>query len=301
MAHNNKGLGRGIEALFDSGRTERQADDGPLQSIAITAISPSSAQPRKSFDENALDELAASIKKYGLLQPLLVRPGNADNTYTLIAGERRLRAAKRAGLTEVPAIVRSMTDQDALILTILENLQREDLNPIEEAQGLETLRQTLNVKLDELADTLGQRRSTISNSLRLLSLDPVIQADIAAGHLYPSHGRAIAGLGNSAAAITLRNRIIERGMTTREAEEAVARYNERGVFPWEDSGAGPAIIKKRKEADPNMLKLATDIGATLHCRTRISGNPDKGSISLSYDTNAQLYELLDKLGMSLHP
>jgi len=308
MAMNNRGLGRGIQALFDgnNGETPIQAQSAPspLTTISLGVISPNPAQPREHFSETALAELAASIAAHGVLQPLLVRPYGDEGHYQLIAGERRFRAARLAGLAEVPALVRELDDHEALIVTLLENLQREDLNPIEEAKGLEALKNAMNISVEQLAETLGQGRSTVAHSLRLLKLDTAIQEDIAAGRITPSHAKSLSAMPAGEAQQELRQRIIDKGMTTRETEEAIAFWNENRHFPWEDKIAETASAPARRQprqADPDMLKLANNIGATLNCRAKISGSSEKGRISISYDSNAQLYDLLEKFGLQLTP
>lgn len=307
MAMNTRVLGRGIQTLFEgNGETsdQTQAAPSPLTLAPVSAITPNPAQPRENFSETALAELASSIASHGVLQPLLVRPAREDGQFQLIAGERRLRAAQLAGLAEVPVLVRDIDDHEALIVTLLENLQREDLNPIEEAKGLEALRNAMNVSVEQLAETLGQGRSTIAHSLRLLRLDPAIQEDLAAGRLTTSHAKSLGAMPAGPALHVLRQRIIETGMTTRETEEAIAFWHEHGHFAWENESAETEAIPKKREpkpVDPDMRKLADNIGATLNCRAKISGSPEKGRISIAYESNAQLYDLLEKFGLQLTP
>lgn len=304
MAINTKGLGRGIQALFEGNDEKVPGQRGPLLEVAPGSIFPNPVQPRQVFSEERLEELAASIRAHGILQPLLVRPGNSEGTYQLIAGERRLRAAQKVGLPVVPVIVRELTDEDALIVTLLENLQREDLNPIEEARGLEALRTAMQTTVEGLAEALGQPRGTVSNSLRLLKLDPVTQRDVAEGRISSTHAKVLLGLPPGEAISELRKRIIETGMTTRETEAAVSFWNEHQYFPWQDNVPGiVATVKKRNihAPDENLTKLAKDIGFTLNCRAAINGNQDKGKISIAYDSNEQLFDLLEKLGLTLNP
>lgn len=309
MAMNNRGLGRGISALLGSGNDSTVSEGGansPLTMAAIDAISPNPAQPREHFAEDALEELASSIASHGILQPLLVRPVGGEGRYQLIAGERRLRAARLAGLSEVPVLVRDLDDNEALIVTLLENLQREDLNPIEEAKGLEALKDAMNVSVEQLAETLGQGRSTIAHSLRLLRLEQSIQDDLAAGRISTSHAKALSAMPHGEALQEIRQYIVDNGLTTRETEEAIAYWNEHKQFPWsrkEEEGGQDAPQNKRvpKVIDPDIAKLAHNIGAALNCRTKINGNAERGRISITYESNAQLYELLDKFGMTLMP
>lgn len=296
MPMNKKGLGRGINALFDGGNREEivQPDGDSLINIPISAIQPNPVQPRKIFSEDALRELAESITAHGILQPLLVRPGSIEGTWQLIAGERRLRAAKMAGLSEVPALYRELDDQEALIVTLLENLQREDLNPLEEARGLEALKNATNSTIEQLAETLGQSRSALGHSLRLLTLPAPIQKAVADGNLSPSHARALGSLPDEVA-LELAKRVLTHRLTTKETEESTAFWKENGKLPWSEQEP-----RQKPSRDPQIVRLANDIGAALKCRAKISGTSEKGRISISYDTNEQLFDLLEKLGLQLN-
>lgn len=309
MAMNNRGLGRGIHALFDgSGNAPDSGGGGPVAMLPTSVLVPNPAQPRKCFDDDALRELTESVLAHGVLQPLLARPHGEDGKYQLLAGERRLRAALRAGLAEVPVYVRELNDQEAMIATLLENLQREDLNPMEAARGLEALRNVMDATHDQLAETLGLARGTVSNLLRLLKLDPALQRDVEDGRISQSHAKALASLPQGYDATELRKRILEDGLNTKDTEEAVAFLNNNGYLPWqpmpgenarEETGSRPHPVRARRKADPDMLKLANSIGSSLNCRAKVSGNQDKGCISILYESNAQLFDLLEKLGLSL--
>lgn len=297
MALNNRGLGRGIQALFEGARTQESesGEEGTaFRLLPITAIIPNPDQPRKTFDQGQLEELAASIKAHGILQPLLVRASPQGGTYQLIAGERRLRAAKLAGLSEAPALVRALTDQETLIITLLENLQREDLNPIEEARGLEALRQAMNAGVETLAETLGQARSTISNSLRLLALDPEIQQDVAERRLSTSHAKILAGLPR-AAALILHGKILAENLTTRQTTEAAAFWHENQHFSWE--GENPKRTRQKKAVNPWLNGLGQALTERLGCTASIKGDSETGRIVLNYASKAQLNEILGKMGL----
>lgn len=297
MPLNNRGLGRGIQALFENGQAEQAAvgqADSPLRLVPIDSVIPNPDQPRKTFPEASLNELAASISVHGVLQPLLVR-SRPDGSWQLIAGERRLRAAKIAGQKQVPILIRNLSDQDMLIVALLENLQREDLNPIEEAQGLDALKRAANVGVEELADMLGQPRSTISNTLRLLTLAAGIQAEVANRRLSLSHAKILAGLPQDAA-LALMVRIQELGMTIRQTEEAMAFWRENGRFPWQAMNAD-AQVAATKRPDPNLLHLEANISSALNCRVKISGSQSRGKISLAYGTSEELAQILARLGL----
>src|SRR5574341_1951931 len=183
MSTQKKGLGRGLSALIPTAvepKTEPQHDNSPGE-IAVDRITPSSFQPRRSFDETKIEELATSIRNQGIIQPLVVRPNGEG--FELIAGERRWRAAMRAGLARVPVVVRQATDHEALQLALVENLQREDLNPIEEASGYRRLQEEFHWSQEEMAEKVGKSRPAIANSLRLLTLPGEVQQEVAAGKL----------------------------------------------------------------------------------------------------------------------
>lgn len=303
MALNHRGLGRGIQALFESGaETGAQAQGqapSPLRSVPLDAIFPNPDQPRKSFDTASLQELADSIAIHGILQPLLVRPGESEGRWQLLAGERRLRAAKLAGLREAPVLVRELSDTEAMIVTLLENLQREDLNAIDEAQGLNALKEAMQASVEDLAATLGQPRSTISNSLRLLSLPEQVQNDVIEKRITASHAKALAGIGSRDAVMELRNRILAENLTTRQTLEAAAFWSENGRFPWEQESRQNADRKQHIAApSPELQKLGSALASNLQCKAKISGTENKGRISLSYDSSEQLQTLLAKLGVS---
>ena len=207
MAAKNKGgLGKGLDALFMDNSIEEEAKSAVK--LKINDIEPNRAQPRKSFDEEALEELANSISTHGVIQPLLVRP-LADGGYQLIAGERRWRASRMAGLTEVPVVIREMSDSEAMELALVENLQREDLNPIEEAQGLALLMETYGLTQEQAAKRVGKSRPAVANSMRLLSLPQEVLAMVERGELSAGHARTILALENAEQITALANEIVK--------------------------------------------------------------------------------------------
>ena len=219
MAAKNKGgLGKGLDALFMDNSIEEEAKSAVK--LKINDIEPNRAQPRKSFDEEALEELANSISTHGVIQPLLVRP-LADGGYQLIAGERRWRASRMAGLTEVPVVIREMSDSEAMELALVENLQREDLNPIEEAQGLALLMETYGLTQEQAAKRVGKSRPAVANSMRLLSLPQEVLAMVERGELSAGHARTILALENAGQITALANEIVKKNLSVRETERAV--------------------------------------------------------------------------------
>ena len=193
----SKGLGRGLDALFGGSAPKAEQEPGhetATNTVPVTALRANPNQPRRHFDEAALRELAESIKSQGIIQPLLVRPLQEENTYQIVAGERRWRAAQMAGLKSVPVFVRQLTDKEVMAAALIENLQREDLNPIEEAEALQALREALELTQEELASRLGKSRPAIANALRLLQLSANARADIQAGRLSAGHARCLLGI-----------------------------------------------------------------------------------------------------------
>lgn len=219
MAAKNKGgLGKGLDALFMDNSMEEEAKSAVK--LKLNEIEPNREQPRKSFDEEALEELANSISTHGVIQPLLVRP-LADGGYQLIAGERRWRASRMAGLTEVPVVIREMSDSEAMELALVENLQREDLNPIEEAQGLALLMETYGLTQEQAAKRVGKSRPAVANAMRLLALPQDVLAMVERGELSAGHARTILPLENDEQITALANEIIKKNLSVRETERAV--------------------------------------------------------------------------------
>lgn len=219
MASRKGGLGRGLDALFADNSLEEISPSSAVK-LKINEIEPNREQPRKEFDEKALSELAESIAKHGVIQPLLVRP-LSDGSYQLVAGERRWRASRLAGLTEVPVVIKELSDSEAMEIALVENLQREDLNPIEEAQGLKLLIDTYGLTQEECASRVGKSRPAIANTLRLLALPKAVLELIKSGKLSSGHARALLSLTDEKKITELANEIISKGLSVRETERAV--------------------------------------------------------------------------------
>ncbi|HIW74610.1 MAG TPA: ParB/RepB/Spo0J family partition protein [Firmicutes bacterium] len=215
MATKKGGLGKGLEALLAENAVEEQ---GKTVSLRIAEIEPNRAQPRKQFDEEALAELSASIAQHGVLQPLLVRP-LSDGHYQLVAGERRWRAARMAGLTEVPVVVREMTDREAAELALIENLQREDLNPMEEAQGFKTLMESYGLTQEETAQAVNKSRPAVANALRLLHLPRPVADLVAEGKLSAGHARAVLAFNGEEEQLAAAQAALQGGLSVRELEK----------------------------------------------------------------------------------
>jgi len=274
-----KGLGRGLDALL--GGDEAPKDS--LMTLPVNRIRPGKYQPRTKMDQGALAELAASIKSQGLMQPVLVRPVERDR-YELIAGERRWRAAQMAGLNEVPALVREVADEAALAMALIENIQRENLNAMEEAAGLQRLVHEFKMTHQQAADAVGRSRSAATNLLRLLNLAKPVQAMVMEGVLEMGHARALLAL-DGARQVEAANRSAARGLSVRETEALAQR--------WIKSDATPA---KQKKVDRDIARLeeetAEKIGTTVQIR---AGRKGTGKLILHYASFEHLDELIAKL------
>ena len=240
-----KGLGRGLDALLSSSEEARSGDQ--LLSISIDALKPGRYQPRTRMDQAALQELAASIKAQGVMQPVLVRRADREGKHEIIAGERRWRAARLAGLSEMPALVRDVPDQSAAALSLIENIQREDLGPLEEAQGFKRLIDDFGLTHEQVAAAVGRSRSAVTNLLRLTQLAAQVQDLLSDGALDMGHARALVALGADQQ-ILLANRIAQRGLSVREAERLV-----------QNAGAGMSAKRAKAEPDPDLKRLETDL------------------------------------------
>ncbi|MCA1604726.1 MAG: ParB/RepB/Spo0J family partition protein [Acidobacteria bacterium] len=274
-----KPLGRGLGALLSA--EERGSGEEPDE-IAIDSVEPSSMQPRTRFDEARLEELAKSIRANGVVQPLLVR--RKGSNYELIAGERRWRAAQLAGLTHVPVVVRNVPDEKLLELALIENIQREDLNPIEEAQAYKKLIDSIGLTQETLAERVGRDRSYITNYLRLLRLPQDIQGLIEEGKLSTGHARTLLGTSDSDTQRRIARRIIDRGLSVRETERLVREL--------EGPGAKPRVAKP-KDSDPNVRAAETKLRRHLGTQVRITQNQNgqSGRIEIEFYNPADLERL----------
>ena len=252
-----KGLGRGLEALLGGdGEINNQPDPGTPSSLPVTQLQAGKYQPRTRMDEGALAELAASIQTQGIMQPVLVRPvGKDGNTirYEIIAGERRFRAAQLAGLDHIPVLVRDVDDQAAAAMALIENIQREDLNPLEEAQGIHRLIADFSFTHEQAATAVGRSRSAVSNLLRLMNLAGPVQTMLMAGDIDMGHARALLAV-DSASQIALANQVVARRLSVRETEKLVNRTMEEQANP-------PAARNKEKSGD--ILKLEEELSDKL--------------------------------------
>jgi len=281
-----KALGKGIGALLKD--IDETIDSKTISMIPVDSLNPNPYQPRKEFREESLKELSDSIKLKGILQPIIAE-SNGDGTYTIISGERRVRAAKLAGLSTVPAIQGTYSVIEKLENALIENIQREDLSPLEEALGYKRLIDTFNLNQDEIAEKVGKNRSTIANTLRLLKLPKHMKESLSNGMITPGHGRAILSVLNPQDQELLFKAIVEKNLSVREAEDYAAQIN-KGI---------KSFLKKKDKSRGSKHKnteLATieqkfiDVFGT---KVEIKGNPQKGKIELYYYSMEDLERLME--------
>jgi ParB family transcriptional regulator, chromosome partitioning protein len=282
LSTQKRGLGRGLSALIPTAEPLTQASqDSSPREVAVDRITPSPFQPRRTFDEAKLEELAASIRHQGIIQPLVVRPQGEG--FELIAGERRWRAAMRAGLSRVPVVIRNASDHEALQLALVENLQREDLNPIEEASGYRRLQDEFHWSQEEMADKVGKSRPAIANSLRLLTLPTEVQQELTTGNLPAGQARALLGLHTEPLILSACREVIAKGLSTRETEKMVRNL---------------LIGRKRRRSltlvDPDLKTVVENLQRSLGTRVRLlpKARSTKGKIEIEYYTLADLERII---------
>lgn len=341
MSSGQRGLGRGLDALFENsaslgtnaglnstglaaeiGMPPRNAD---ITSLPLNSLIPNPRQPRKNFDPEALQELANSIASQGLIQPILVRQAPGQSTknpaglrYEIVAGERRWRAARLAGLQKIPVYVRTLSDEEVMAAALIENLQREDLNPIEEALAFQALRDQFALTQEEMAKRLGKNRSTIANALRLLQLSQAAQEDLKCGRIHAGHARALLSIADPQAQEQLRAAIAQLNLTVRDAEMAALTWKAHKHFPWQEqatqseqsdpqqslsetSSDSPVIPENTpstpRSKSPHIKALQESLQNRITVHARISGSEEKGKITLPYQSPEELNALIEKLGV----
>ena len=272
-----RALGKGIEALIPE---KKEEEAGNIANIKIGVISPNRFQPRKQFDPERHKELAASIKEKGIIQPILIRPVKDGKGFEIIAGERRLRAAKELGLEEMPAIIKKVSDEEALELSLIENIQREELNPIEEAYAYKELIDKFNLAQEDIARAVGKDRSTISNTLRLLKLPKKIQDYVSRGTLSMGHARAILGIENEKQQIKIADEVAKKGLSVRETEDLVNRSKEK------------EIVKPKKTKDLYIKELEEELQRILGTKVTIIQGKKRGNIQLEFYTPSDFERLM---------
>jgi ParB family transcriptional regulator, chromosome partitioning protein len=290
------GLGRGLGALIPTAADFTDLDGGPssrapapvagavMREVPVDSVTPNPRQPRTVFDEDALEDLAASVREVGLLQPIVVRelmPGR----YELVMGERRWRASKIAGMTVIPAIVRDTADDAMLRDALLENLHRQQLNPLEEAAAYEQLLREFGATHEELAGRLGRSRSHVTNTIRLLGLSPAVQRRVAAGVLSAGHARALLALDDGDEQNTLAARIVAEGLSVRAVEEIVA-------LGGDGAGKKPKAPRRPRVTSPALSKLATRLSDQFETRVRVDMGRTKGKITVEFATIEDLERII---------
>ena len=282
----NSGLGRGLDAIFlDNSLEGAQSGENKISVLPISLIDPKSDQPRKYFDKDALAELASSITENGLLQPILVRE-NAAGRYQIIAGERRFRASKLAELTEIPAIILEKDDRKAAEISLIENIQRENLNPLEEALGYKALKEEYGMTQEELSERLGKSRSAIANMIRLLDLPADVLELVASRRLSAGHARTLLGAKSPDDMSLLAKRAIEQDLSVRQLEDEVKRIN-KPKKPEPEEEPIPVVDYIREME----IRVQSHLGR----RVEINAKGRKKSITLYYEDNEDLDELLTSI------
>ena len=277
-------LGKGIGALLGEATQE---GNRKYFLCPIEELKPHADQPRKTFDNDKLEELAASIREKGVIQPLVVR--REDDHYQIIAGERRWRASQKAGLREVPVVIQDVSEDWALEMALIENIQREDLNPIEEAEAYRNLMDGFDLTQDEVARRVGKERPTVANSLRLLRLPQIVQQDVIAGQFSMGHARALLSLESDEEIVQLRNQVAGKGLSVRELEALIRKLKTAGT-----------VVKKKtvKKRDPELEHLAAEMKRALGTNVKIIPAGKGGRIEISYYAAKDLDRLMEIIGIN---
>lgn len=283
----NRGLGKGLGALIPELEAE---NTGPSQEVDIELITANPYQPRKEFSDEKLTELSESIREHGVIQPLIVRQVNGK--YELIAGERRLRASKLAGLTKVPVVIREMSDETMMEVALVENLQREDLNPIEEAEAYRRLMNEFHLTQEEISKKVGKSRPAIANFLRLLNLPSEIRDDLARGTLTMGHARALLGLKTAEEQKHAWSKIQKQNLSVRETEELIHRLNESPLVSRETK---KSATKQNPSKDPNLLELEEELQQVLGTKVVISPSGSGGKIEIDFYSSEDLERICEKM------
>jgi ParB family chromosome partitioning protein len=290
-----KALGKGLSSLIPSSIVKIPTPTAPVTAtkpselrLEVSKIRPNPRQPRRTFDDAGLDELASSMRKEGLLQPVVVRP-LAEGRFELIAGERRWRAAQRAGIHQIPAVIRDVPDEKLLELALIENLQREELNPIEEAEAYRILVDDLELTQNEVAERVGKQRTTVANALRLLNLPELVKDMVRGRRLSMGHARALLALEDVSAIESLARRVVAEGLSVREVETRARR----------PAGTKPRPGRPTKPIDPNVAAAESTLQRVLGTKVRIAGNGVVGRVEVHYHSADELdrvYRLIVEAG-----
>ena len=284
-----KSLGTGLDALLGTGAVEKslpqKEDDKSYKNIPIVNLHPCEFQPRKDFKKEQLQELASSIKEQGIIQPIIVRvSGSQANYFEIVAGERRWRAAQLAGLETLPAIVRKLSDDQVMAMTLIENIQREDLNAIEEAQALKRLVDDLGMSHEEVGKVVGMSRESVSNMIRLIDLPEAVRAMVVDGDLSMGHARALLGVGERGSIISLANRVKLEGLSVRKTERLVQFQKKK-----------TNIKSQAHPRNPDLLILERELGELLGSRVTIKSDKRGGTLTFKFFSNDELQGIIERL------
>lgn len=294
-----RGLGKGLDALLHDkiqlNSTSFPEKNNNLLSISIDSIEPGPFQPRKIFSDDSINELAQSIKSQGLLQPILVRKKTNQDKYEIIAGERRYIACKKAGLSKIPAIVCDLTDEECMVVSLVENLQREDLNVIEEARALDKIRTLLNLTQEELAKRVGKSRSHVANTMRLLQLEEEILQGIFEGKISAGHGRALLGISSKEDRIKVYEYILKKNASVRDVEKIANYWKKNGSLPKYCKLDGP---KKTLVKDGILKEITKVINSKLGLKATMRGTLTSGSVTIKYSSKEELISILKQLNIA---
>lgn len=281
-----KGLGKGLGALIPG--ADKEARGSGSSEVEVARISANPYQPRGHFDDDKFQDLVSSVRVHGVLQPVVVR-SKGDGDYELVAGERRLRAAKAAGLTRIPAVVRELTNEQSLEVALVENLQREDINPIDAAIAYKRLSEEFGLSQEDLAFGMGKSRSTVANTMRLLSLPESVKQELASGRISEGHARAILSVEGEAAQVELCKRIIASGLSVREAEKVA-----KEPAPGSASGGSASVSRETIAVpeDPNLLEIESQLRDYYGTKASITKNKGRGRIVLEFYSDDDLERIL---------
>ena len=277
------GLGKGLDALIPTGQSPSTSEGGGITHVSIDSIQRNPRQPREKFDLEELENLAGSIREHGVIQPLVVSPGN-NGIYILIAGERRLQAARKAGLKTVPVVIRHATDQQLLELALIENVQRADLNPIEEAEAYQHLSKEFRMSHESIAERVGKSRVAVTNTLRLLDASAAVKQALVDGRITEGHARALLALGTAKAQEALLNQIVNLDLSVRQTETLTRKY----------SGQKTAT-KRRSGQSPDVTDVERRLRSSLGTKVALKHSKRGGTVTIYYYSDEELNSLLEKL------
>lgn len=275
---NKRGLGKGLSALIPMDEKDKES----IQEVQVKDIHANQNQPRKNFDEQKLNELADSIKEHGILQPVILR--KKAGTYELVAGERRWRAAQKAGIEKIPAIIKDLSDSDVMEIALIENLQREDLNPLEEAAAYKKLIEEFGMTQEELSKRVGKSRSQIANTVRLLNLDDEIKELISEGKMTAGHARALLAIEDKKERLRLARKISEDNMSVRQIEETVKIKTQE-----------KRKSKKNEDVNPAFVEISERLQRSLGTKVKIKGSEKRGKIEIEFYSEDELERILETI------